>query len=60
MARIIKRETGLSPRKAEGITFDKGVKAFGDPFAVEWIDKREADGEEQSNLLGMCRVSSCT
>lgn len=30
------------------------VKAFADPFAVEWIDEREAYGEERCNLLGMC------
>lgn len=49
-----------SARKAEvnwrdhGVTFDQGAKAVGDPFAVEWIDDREAYGEERVNLLGMC------
>ena len=37
-----------------GIAFDKAVKAFADPYAVEWIDEREAYGEERCNLLGMC------
>ena len=37
-----------------GIVFDKAVKAFADPFAVEWIDERGAYGEERCNLLGMC------
>ena len=37
-----------------GITFDQAAKATGDPFAVEWIDDREAYGEERINLLGMC------
>jgi len=47
-------------RKAEvnwrdhGVTFDQGATAVGDPFAVEWIDDREAYGEERVNLLGMC------
>ena len=35
-------------------TFDKAIKAFRDPFAIEWIDEREAYGEERCNLLGMC------
>lgn len=30
------------------------VKAFADPFAVEWIDEREACGEERCNLPSMC------
>jgi hypothetical protein len=25
-----------------GVTFDKAVKAFSDPFAIEWIDQSEA------------------
>lgn len=37
-----------------GVTFEQGAKAIGDPFAVEWIDDREAYGEERANLLGMC------
>lgn len=36
------------------VTFEQGAKAFADPFAVEWIDDREAYGEERINLLGMC------
>ena len=41
-------------RRDHGITFDQGAKAIADPFAVEWIDKRENYGEERVNLLGMC------
>ncbi len=37
-----------------GVTFDKAVKAFSDPFAIEWIDQSEAYGEERRNMLGMC------
>lgn len=48
------------PLKAEanwrnhGVTFEQGVKAIGDVFAVDWIDDREDYGEERFNLLGMC------
>jgi uncharacterized DUF497 family protein len=41
-------------RRAHGVTFDQGAKAIGDPFAIAWIDDREAYGEERINLLGMC------
>jgi uncharacterized DUF497 family protein len=37
-----------------GVTFDQAAKAIADPFAMEWIDDREAYGEERINLLGMC------
>jgi uncharacterized DUF497 family protein len=40
--------------RAHGIPFDKAVKAFADPFAVEWIDECLVYGEERCNLLGMC------
>jgi uncharacterized protein len=40
--------------RAHGVTFDQGVKAISDPFAIEWIDDREPYGEERINLLGMC------
>jgi len=36
-----------------GVTFAQAALAFRDPFAVEWIDLREAYGEEQIILLGM-------
>jgi hypothetical protein len=32
----------------------QAVKAFRDPFRVEWIGERENYGEERINLLGMC------
>ena len=34
-----------------GVTFDKAVKAFSDPFAIEWIDQSEAYGVERWNML---------
>jgi uncharacterized DUF497 family protein len=37
-----------------GVAFDEAIKTFGDPFAIESIDDREAYGEERMNLLGMC------
>jgi uncharacterized protein len=37
-----------------GVTFDQAAKAISDLFAIEWIDDREAYGEERINLLGMC------
>ena len=37
-----------------GVSFEKGQKAFGDVFAIEAIDIREAYGEERINLVGMC------
>ena len=30
-----------------GVTFEQGAKAIADPFAVEWIDDRDAYGEER-------------
>jgi hypothetical protein len=36
-----------------GVTFAQAALAFRDPFAVEWIDLREAYGEERIILLGM-------
>jgi uncharacterized DUF497 family protein len=40
--------------RRHGISFARAAAACRDPFAVEWIDKREAYGEERINLLGMC------
>ena len=37
-----------------GVAFAKAVKAFADPFAVEWIDQSAAYGEERWSLLAMC------
>jgi uncharacterized DUF497 family protein len=37
-----------------GVTFDHAVTAINDPFAIDWIDDREAYGEERTNLLGIC------
>jgi uncharacterized protein len=36
-----------------GVSFAHAAVAFGDPFAVEWIDLREDYGEERIILLGM-------
>jgi len=36
-----------------GVAFAHAVKAFRDPFAIEWIDDRMSYGEERVNLLGM-------
>ena len=47
------------PRKAAAnwrdhkVTFDQAIEAISDPFSIEWIDQREAFGEERINLLGM-------
>ena len=36
-----------------GVNFAQAAAACADPFAVEWIDDREAYGEERVILLGM-------
>ena len=36
-----------------GVSFAQAAAACRDPFAVEWIDDREAYGEERVILLGM-------
>ena len=35
------------------MSFDQAAIACRDPFAVEWIDDREAYDEERSGLLGL-------
>ena len=35
------------------MSFAQATFAFNDAFAVEWIDEREAYGEERCILLGM-------
>jgi len=37
-----------------GVAFDKAIKAYHDPFVIEWVDDREDYVEERVNLLGMC------
>ena len=37
-----------------GVTFQTAIRAFADPQLLEWIDDREAYGEERCNVLGMC------
>ena len=41
-----------------GIAFEKAVKAFADPFAVEWIDEREAYGESCNSYVGSSNAVS--
>jgi uncharacterized protein len=36
-----------------GVSFAQATAAFGDPFALEWIDDRQDYGEERVILLGM-------
>jgi uncharacterized protein len=47
-------EKAASNWRRHGVAFDHAVKTFSDRFAIEWIDDREAYGEERINLLGMC------
>jgi uncharacterized DUF497 family protein len=37
------------------VSFEQATVACRDPFAIEWIDKREDYGEERCGLLGMYR-----
>jgi len=37
-------------RDHAGVTFEQAATAFSDPFAVEWLDKRQDYGEERSVL----------
>ena len=39
--------------RKHGVSFAQAALAFGDPFAVEWIDLRETYAEERIILLGM-------
>jgi hypothetical protein len=39
--------------RIHGVSFALAALAFRDPFAVEWIDRREDYGEERIILLGM-------
>ena len=38
-------------QRKHGISFAFAVQAFRDPFAIEWVDDREAYGEERTVLL---------
>ena len=40
--------------RKHGVAFNKAIKVFRDPFAIERIDDREDYGEERVNLIGMC------
>ena len=39
--------------REHGVIFAQAALAFGDPFAVEWIDPRRVCGEERIILLAM-------
>ena len=39
-------------RDHAGVTFEQAATAFSDPFAVEWLDKRQDYGEERRLTLG--------
>jgi uncharacterized DUF497 family protein len=39
--------------RKHGVSFAQAALAFGDPFAVEWIDLRRAYAEERIILLAM-------
>ena len=54
--RVFECDSAKGARKfrVHGGTFDLGVGAFRDPFAIEMIDEREDYGEERINLIGMC------
>jgi len=43
-----------------GVAFDHAIKAINDPFRVEWIDDREAYGEERIKRLACAMASFCT
>jgi hypothetical protein len=46
-------DKAASNLRAHGVAFDRAAAAFGDAFAIEWLDERETYGEERVNLLGM-------
>ena len=46
-------DKAISNLLQHGVSFEDGARAFGDPFAVEWIDEREDYGEERLILLGI-------
>ncbi len=39
--------------RKHGVSFELAATAFRDPLGVEWLDDREAYGEERIILLGM-------
>jgi len=38
---------------AHGVSFEAARDAFKDPFAIEWLDKREPYGEDRFVIIGM-------
>jgi len=45
--------------RSHGVSFEMAALVFRDPFAVEWIDMREAYGEERLILLAWLSVACC-
>jgi uncharacterized DUF497 family protein len=43
-----------------GVAFEKAVKAFDDPFAIEWIDQSELTARSGGTFWVCARASSCT
>ena len=39
--------------RKHGVSFALAVQAFRDPLAIQWVDAREAYGEERVILLGL-------
>lgn len=39
--------------RAHRVSFEEATLAIGDPFAIEWLDTREAYGEERVVLVGI-------
>ena len=39
--------------KKHGVAFEQARLAFGDPFALEWIDDQSSQDETRYRLLGM-------
>jgi uncharacterized DUF497 family protein len=39
--------------RLHGVSFEEATLAIRDPFSIEWLDMREAYGEERVVLVGM-------
>ena len=46
-------EKAAANLRKHGVSFEFAVKAFRDPFAIEWMDDREDFGEVRTILLAM-------
>lgn len=45
-------QKAIADLRSPGVAFEKAIKAFKDPFAIEQVDGREDYGEIRINLLG--------